>query len=169
MGRGDYEIDLAALKLMQGVLRQGYLPQEALSALRRNKAPKHFDTRNKIYIFKKICAALARQTRKNIRGPRLMFSLSEAYKDLAFNKKFKKLIEKRESKKYNTDSFKRFLEYVWKNIPIDEKVINILKKKPPKGILAALPRNQYRIQLAEKIRIQLEDKQKNRRKSHYSD
>jgi hypothetical protein len=68
-----------------------------------------------------------------------MFSLSQAYKDLSHNKKFKNLIEKRELKKYTTDGFIRFLEYIWKNIPIADKVINILKKKPPTGILP----NQY--------------------------
>jgi hypothetical protein len=50
----------------------------------------------------------------------------------------------------------------------NEKVINILKKKPLSGILTLTTR-EYQIQLAEKIRIELEDKQKNRRKSHYSD
>ncbi len=166
MNQGDIEIDLVALKFLQGALKLGYLPGRALNILRRKKAPKHFDTRNKIYIFKKIAAAVARQTRKNTRGPKLMFSLSQAYRDLAHNKKFKNLIEKRESKKYTKDSFVRFLEYVWKNIPIAEKVINILKKKPLSGILTT---REYQIQLAEKIRIELEDKQKNRRKSHYSD
>lgn len=168
MSQGDIEIDLVALKFLQGALKLGYLPGHALNILRRKKAPKHFDTRNKIYIFKKIATAVARQTRKNTRGPKLMFSLSKAYRDLAHNKKFKNLIEKRESKKYTKDSFIRFLEYVWKNIPIAEKVINILKKKPLSGILTLTTR-EYQIQLAEKIRIELEDKQKNRRKSHYSD
>jgi hypothetical protein len=164
MGKGDIEIDLAALKLLQGVLKQGYLPAHALNILRRKKAPKHFDSRNKIYIFKKIAATLAAQKRKKVRGPKVMFSLSQAYKDLSHNKKFKNLIEKRELKKYTTDGFIRFLEYIWKNIPIADKVINILKKKPPTGILKSI--SQYQIIMAEKIRFELEDKQKNRRKTH---
>lgn len=164
MGRSDLEIDLIALKLLQTALKAGLTPGQATKILRRKPAPKYFDERYKIYIFKKVAATLAAQKKTKVRGPRSMFSLSQAFRDLAHNKKFKSLIEKRGAGKMNKDKFIRHLEYVWREIPVADKVINILKKKPPQGIFAALPKNQYLIMLAEKIRIEFEDKQKNRRK-----
>lgn len=182
MDKADIETDLVALKLLQGVCKLGYSPpevlkllqgicklgyslSEVLNKLRRKEAPKHFNSSYKIYIFKKIVTTLAAQKRKKGRGPSAIFSLNRAYKDLSYNKKFKNLVEKKEKKKFTSEKFIRHLEYIWKVIPVADKVINILKKIPVEGLPTLLP--QYnQIRMAEKIRFELEDKQENRRKTH---
>jgi|TARA_E500000318_G_scaffold83031_1_gene78574 hypothetical protein len=168
MGKTDLEIDIDACRLLQAALKLGYTPGQAIKVLKRSKTPKHFDTREKIFIFKKICRTVAAQIRKKKRGPKVSISMNQAYKDLCQDKKFKNIIERKEGKKFNADKFIKFLSNVWQQFPIDEKVVGIVKKKKPKGIIGALPYREFLIIESERIRKDLEDKNKNRKKPrHY--
>lgn len=153
-----------ALSLLLTAKELGYTLEEAKEVLIKSKTLRFNKADFKIDIFNKLCTTLANQVREKKRGPKTLISLNQAYKTLCFDKKFKKLIEKAKNKKFDNDQFIKFLENIWARFSITEKVLGIIKRKKPAGIMSIIPYKEFLIIEAERIRFQLEDKNSKRRK-----